>query len=84
MKAIKGNRVYTITEADIKSFVNEGFDVYDDEGKIKAYGKGKTISYEVYVKLKEQVTALQDHIDKLESEIKDLKKKKASTKKKED
>ena len=81
MKAIKGNRVYTITEADVKAFVNEGFDIIGDDGKVKAYGKGKTVSYEVYVKLKKQVVELQDQIDKLEGEIKDLKKKKASTKK---
>ena len=79
MKAIKGNRVYTITEADKKAFVNEGFDILDDEGKVVAYGKGKTVPYETYAKVKEQVKALQDAVDALEDEVKALKKK--STKK---
>ena len=75
MKALKGNRVYTITEADQKAFINEGFDILDDNGKTIAYGKGKTVSYETYAKLKEQCKELQNTVDALEDELKALKSK---------
>lgn len=79
MKAQKENKVYTITEVEAQSFVNEGYDVYNDDGTIYAYGKGKTVSFATYMKAKEEIKALQDHVDALESELKALKKK--STKK---
>lgn len=79
MKAQKENKVYTIIESEASSFINEGYDVYNDDGTIYAYGKGKTVSYAAYMKAKEEIQALQDHVDALESEIKALKKK--STKK---
>jgi FtsZ-binding cell division protein ZapB len=67
MKAVKANRVYTITEAEQKSFINQGYDIYDDHGNCVAYGAGKTVPYGKYKK------AL-DHIALLEVEIGDLRK----------
>ena len=74
MKAQRANRVYTITEADAPSFLNEGFDVYNDDGTLYAYGKGKTVPYDTYMKAKERIKELEDHIDALEGEIVKLKK----------
>ena len=79
MKAVKGNRVYTITEVDVQSFVNEGFDVLNDDGTVYAYGKGKTIPFGQYIEEKE---AMQKRIDELEAELAKLKK--PAKKKKED
>lgn len=76
MKAIKENREYTITEADVTSFKNEGYDIYDDNGKLVAYGTGKTVSFEQYARIVEQlekandeIVALKDQIESLNGEI---------------
>ena len=50
MTAEKGNKVYTITEAEKESYQSRGYDIYEDE-KVIAYGKGKTVPYEDYMKL---------------------------------
>lgn len=82
MKAIKENREYTITESDITSFKNEGYDIYDDNGKLVAYGTGKTVPYEKYAKLVEQFESANDEIVALKDEIEKLNAKlKAKTKK---
>lgn len=69
MKAVKENRVYTVVDAEVEAFRKEGYDIYDDKGKIVAYGVGKTVPYEQYV-------ALQNQVDDLKKEIVSLKKKK--------
>ena len=81
MLAIKENRQYTITEVDIQSFTNDGYDVYDDNGNLVAYGVGKTVPFEKYSKLMEQNEKLQDEIIELREEVKALTKK-SETKKK--
>ena len=62
MKAIKENRVYTITDAEMSSFQKEGYDIYSDDGEVIAYGMGKSVPFEKYAKLMEQVEALQEEI----------------------
>lgn len=73
MKAIKGNREYTITEIEAQGFINEGFDVHNDDGTIYAYGKGKTVPFGQYIAEKE---AMQKRIDELESALAKKSKKK--------
>jgi len=69
MVAIKDNRQYTITEADVQSFAKEGYDVYDDNGNLVAYGYGKSVPYEKYMRLMEQVEALQEEIIELREKV---------------
>ena len=76
MVAIKENRQYTIHETDVQSFAKEGYDVYDDNGNIIAYGVGKSVPYEKYMRLMEQVEALQEEIIDLKEQIKKLEAKK--------
>lgn len=80
MKASKENRVYTITDAEMASFQKEGYDIYSDNGDLIAYGFGKSVPYEKYAKLMNQVESLQDEIISLREEIESMKSK--STKKK--
>lgn len=80
MRAIKDNRQYTITELDVKNYQREGFDIYDDDGNIVAYGHGKTVSFEKYMKLVGQVEELQEEIITLQEEIITLKEKLAKPK----
>lgn len=58
MKAVKGNRVYTITEAEKERRRSEGFDIYNDEGKLIAYARDKTVPYEQYAALEKELEAL--------------------------
>lgn len=57
MKAVKGNKEYNIEESQQKSYQDAGFDISDDSGKLIAYGKGKTVPYGDYMKLKEELEA---------------------------
>lgn len=74
MKAKKANRSYTITEAEVKSWQKEGYDIYDDHGRIVAYGAGKTVPFDKYM---QAISAY----ELLESENADLKAKLAELEK---
>lgn len=67
MKASKGNKVYTISEAQKASFLSQGYDITDDEGTVLEYGR-KTVSYEEYAKLKKENLELKNEIELLKSE----------------
>ena len=40
MRAERGNKEYVIDETMVSDYQNQGYDIYDDDGKIVAYGKG--------------------------------------------
>lgn len=84
MKAVKLNRVYTITEAEAKGYQKQGYDIIDDDGTVKAYGYGKTISYEKYMKLLASYEDLCTKFEALEKQVADLKKPKKQAKKTEE
>lgn len=60
MRAEKGNKQYTIDETQRAFYAKEGFDIYDDEGKLIQNGAGKTVPFERY-------QAALDHIAELEA-----------------
>lgn len=67
MKAIKGNKAYTVnTTEEAKAYKAQGFDIYDDNGKIKEHAIGKTVPLESY-------EALAKENEKLKAENKKLK-----------
>lgn len=67
MKAIKGNKAYVINTAEeAKAYKAQGFDIYDDNGKIKEHALGKTVPLESY-------EALAKENEKLKAENKKLK-----------
>lgn len=70
MIARKENREYTINETDVQSFAKDGYDVYDDAGNLVAYGVGKTVPFDRYMKLMEQNEKLQDEIIALREQVK--------------
>lgn len=51
MRAVKANREYQITEADVDSFAKEGYDIYGDNGALVRHGAGKTVTFEKYAQL---------------------------------
>lgn len=67
MKAVKGNKEYTINEASQKGYQDMGFDILDEDGKVVAYGRGKTVPYGDYVSLMEENKKLHSRIAELEA-----------------
>lgn len=67
MIAVKGNRVYRIDEGEKEARREEGFDIFDDKGKMLAPAKNKTVPYDKYA-------ALETENAKLKKQIKELKK----------
>lgn len=65
MKAIKGNKVYTISDAEKASYVKQGFDITDDKGKVLQNGAGKKVSIEEFQALKEENEKLKKENEKL-------------------
>lgn len=51
MKAIKENKVYTITETQKDAYLSQGFDITDDKGEIIEHSPKSTVQYSEYEKL---------------------------------
>ena len=79
MRAERGNKEYVIDETMVSDYQNQGYDIYDDDGKIVAYGKGKTVPYEEYMALKAENQELKQKLLVLQKteEVKETPKKKA-------
>ncbi|TAN69156.1 hypothetical protein WS9_003805 [Paraclostridium sordellii 8483] len=73
MKAIKENKVYTITESEQSFYKQQGYDIVNDEGEVIERGAGKSISYEEYLKLKDELDPLKDENQTLKQENEKLK-----------
>lgn len=58
MRAVKGNRVYTISEQEKPSYLSRGFDVIGDGGEVIAYGKGKSVPFSEYEKVRSELEKL--------------------------
>lgn len=69
MTAEKGNKVYTIDESMKARYEAEGFDIKDDSGKLISTGKGKTVSYEEYKKVVDELEALKESLPGLSDEF---------------
>ena len=82
MRATKENREYAITEADVESFVKEGYDIYDELGRLVRYGAGKTVPMERYAELTERYEALMEENAILTEENAKLKAKQKAPRKK--
>lgn len=64
MRAVKGNREYIIEEAQKKGYQDSGFDILDDDGKVIAYGRGKTVPYEEYAAVRKELDELKASAEK--------------------
>ena len=71
MKAVKENKVYTITESQRKAYAAQGFDITDDRRKIIEYAAGKTVPYAKYAALLEENKRLKKQRDILGQELLD-------------
>ena len=66
MKAVRKNKEYTITEELKQYYKDSGFDIYDDEGNVNEYGRGKTVSMEEQVKALDRIAELEEQVKALE------------------
>lgn len=67
MRAVKGNKMLTITESEVTDFVNRGFDIYDGKKLIK-HGVGKTVPYAKYEAVLNELEALKAEASKAEEQ----------------
>lgn len=74
MKAIKANKEYRITEANKQAYLNDGYDIIDDEGKIIEYSPKKTIKYSEYQKVVKELEELKANTSnsELTKQVEDL------------
>lgn len=73
MRAVKGNKEYTIDETQKKGYQDGGFDILDDDGNVVAYGRGKTVPYDEHMKAVKEVERLRGLAAELRTEIENLK-----------
>ena len=73
MKAVSGNKEYTIDDSQKRFYQDAGFDIKDDNGLVIAYGRGKTVPYGDYETLKKENAALKDQIADLAGTDKNMK-----------
>lgn len=74
MTACKDNKVYQIVESQKQDYINSGYDIYDDSGNIISYGKGKSVPYDEYMALKQE-------LERIKAENEEALKKNVGTKK---
>lgn len=66
MKAVRENKEYTITEELKQYYKDSGFDIYDDEGNVIEYGRGKTVSMEEHLKALDRIAELEEQVKAFE------------------
>lgn len=74
MKAVKGNKEYTIDDTQQKFYQDSGFDIKGGSGEIIAYGRGKTVPYDEHMQVVREVERLQKLCTDLQEEKSDLQK----------
>lgn len=72
MKAKKANKVYTVNEVSKEAYLREGYDIYDDNGKLLKRSPVSTVAYAEYEKLEKQVEALKKENKALKAELSKL------------
>lgn len=72
MKAKKENKVYTIDETRKKAYLNEGYDIYDENDKLIEYSPKKLIAYAEYMKKVNENEKLTDQVQELSKEKEEL------------
>lgn len=62
MKAIKGNKVYTVDETSKKAYLSQGYDIIDDSGDIIEHNPAATVPYSEYAKVIAENEVLQSQL----------------------
>lgn len=72
MRAVKNNKEYSIDESQKKAYQDAGFDIYNENGEVVAFGQGKTVSYEVYQQAKAEAEGLLQENEELRAEMEQM------------
>lgn len=82
MIAKKDNKEYFITKDTKAMYLKDGYDIFDDDGKVLEYSPKKTISYNDFIKKTEEIAKENEELktqleeaNKLPKDSKDLTKK---------
>lgn len=65
MKAVKGNKEYTIAETQKEQYVRDGFDIVDDAGKVLQTGAGKSVPFAQYQSALDEKAELEKQVQTL-------------------
>lgn len=72
MRAVKNNKEYSIDESQKKAYQDAGFDIYNENGEVVAFGQGKTVSYELYQQAKAEAEDLLQENKELRAEMEQM------------
>lgn len=61
MVAVKANKQYTITEAEMKSYLAQGYDIIGDNGAVE-HSPQATVPYAEYEKAQAEIAKLRDEL----------------------
>ena len=64
MKAKKENNLYDIDTSQAKIYMNQGFDVYNDDGSLFGYAATKTIKYSEHMRIVGELKSKLDNAEK--------------------
>ncbi|MBO5159629.1 MAG: hypothetical protein J6B94_08600 [Lachnospiraceae bacterium] len=78
MKAVKGNKEYTIDESQKKFYQDGGFDIKDNAGNVIAYGRGKTVPYGDYMNVMAELAATKAELEAVKDKAAEEKKSKGA------
>lgn len=67
MRAIKDNKVYTVDKTTKGAYLAQGFDIYDDNGKLTEKSPSATVPYAKYVELEAENAKLKAENKKLKA-----------------
>lgn len=56
MIAKKDNKEYSVTKETKAMYLKDGYDIYDDDGKVIEYSPKKVVSYNEYIQKVEKIT----------------------------
>jgi hypothetical protein len=65
MKALKDNKEYTINDEQKQRYLEEGYDVYSNDGNLLEYSPKKKIEYSKYAALEKENKSLKEENVKL-------------------
>lgn len=70
LKAVKANKVYTINETAKKNYLSQGYDIYDEKGRLVEKSPVSTVSHEAYSRLEAENKKLKSELAELKKQVK--------------